>query len=447
MGRARRGRGRRGRGRSGDEARRHEHARARRVRSGRRAALDPPRAELRHRVRALLERDGRRDRPDRSRRRLDGRVLRPLGCQAPGAARRAWPADRRQPLEPRRPHPPPPRHGLHRPALVAGVQPRRQLHRDRRRDPPRRARRRGPRAAPAAAHARRRRPVKVPAEAAGERLDRWLASQLGSRAAAERAVEAGALVDGVERAKSYRLRGGEELEVPEPAAPEIVRPPAPPIVWEDEHVLVVDKPAGLVVHPGAGHASGTLVDALAGKIAGGDPERPGVVHRLDRATSGLIALARSEEAHARLSELVRERAFERGYLALVRGRPRSRSGRIEAPIGRDRDDPTRISLDTDTPRDAITQFEIEELWPEHALLRVRLETGRTHQIRVHLAAVGLPVAGDAVYGVPAPTLDRQFLHAATLAFPHPFSGERVEARSELPADLAQSLAALPLPGS
>ncbi len=286
--------------------------------------------------------------------------------------------------------------------------------------------------------------MKVPAEAAGERLDRWLASQLGSRAAAERAVEAGALVDGVTRAKSYRLRGGEELDLPEQEARPVVVPPVPPIVYEDEHVLVVDKPAGLVVHPGAGHESGTLVDALAGRIAGGDPERPGIVHRLDRDTSGLIALARSEEAHGRLSELVRERAFERTYLALIRGRPRSRSGRIEAAIGRDRDDPTRISLDTDNPRESVTLFEVEELWPEYALLRVRLETGRMHQIRVHLAAVELPVAGDPVYGVPAPPLARQFLHATELAFPHPVTGERIETRSELPDDLADFMGSLPL---
>jgi len=287
--------------------------------------------------------------------------------------------------------------------------------------------------------------MKVPAKAAGERLDRFLASHLGSRAAAERAVEAGARVDGVARAKSYRLHGGEELELPERKPEQRVAPPAPPrIVFEDEHVLVVDKPAGLVVHPGAGHESGTLVDALAGRIAGGDPERPGVVHRLDRDTSGLMALARSEEAHRRLSELVREHAFERTYLALVRARPRSRRGRIEAPIGRDRDDPTRISLDSDSPRDAVTLFDVEELWPEHALLRVRLETGRMHQIRVHLAAVDLPVVGDATYGVPEPPLARQFLHATDLAFPHPVSGERIEARSELPDDLADFLQSLPL---
>ena len=247
------------------------------------------------------------------------------------------------------------------------------------------------------------------------------------------------------RSKSFRLNGGEEVEVTAVPEPMLVPPPAEPrIVWEDDYVLVVDKPPGLVVHPGPGHAGGTLVDALAGKIGGGDPARPGVVHRLDRDTSGLIAFARSAEAHRRLEELVRERSFERGYLALVRGRPRSRTGRIEAPIGRDRSDPTRISLDTDTPRNAITHFEVDELWPEYALLRVRLETGRTHQIRVHLAAVDLPVAGDPVYGVPAPPLERQFLHATTLAFPHPFTGDRLELASDLPLDLARFRAALPL---
>jgi len=285
--------------------------------------------------------------------------------------------------------------------------------------------------------------LNVPAEAAGERLDRFLAGHLGSRAAAERAIDAGALVDGVVRPKSFRLEGGEGVELQDAvAAPDLPPPPEPAIVWEDEHVLVIDKPPGLVVHPGAGHASGTLVHALAGKIAGGDPERPGVVHRLDRGTSGLMALARSEESHRRLEELVRERAFERTYTALVHGRPRSRSGRIEAPIGRDRGDATRVSLDTDTPREAITNFEVERVYPAHALLRVRLETGRMHQIRVHLAAIDLPVAGDATYGVTEPALARQFLHASALAFPHPFSGERVETTSELPDDLATFLAGL-----
>ena len=285
--------------------------------------------------------------------------------------------------------------------------------------------------------------MNVPAGAAGERLDRFLAHHLGSRAAAERAIEAGALVDGVARQKSFRLEGGEVVELQdEVALPGLPAPPEPAIVWEDEHLLVIDKPPGLVVHPGAGHASGTLVHALAGKIAGGDPDRPGVVHRLDRDTSGLMALARSEESYERLAELVRERAFERTYTALVHGRPRSRTGRIEAPIGRDRGDATRVSLDTDTPREAITNFEVERVYPAHALLRVRLETGRMHQIRVHLAAIDLPVCGDATYGTPEAGLARQFLHASALAFPHPFTARRVETTSELPDDLASFLAGL-----
>ncbi len=287
------------------------------------------------------------------------------------------------------------------------------------------------------------RKIIVPAEALGIRLDRFLATHLGSRSAAERAVDAGALVDGIARAKSYRLEGGEEVELQEvEAAAEVAPPPEPHIAWQDEHLLVVDKPAGLVVHPGHGHANGTLVHALAGKIAGGDPERPGIVHRLDRGTSGLMIVARSEAAHARLQELVRERALERTYLALVRGRPRSRTGRIEAPIGRDRGDPTRVSMDTDTPRDAITHFEVDRLWAEHALLRVKLETGRMHQIRVHLTAIDLPVVGDKTYGVPIAGLSRQFLHAAELSFPHPFSGERIDTSSALPPDLASVLETL-----
>jgi 23S rRNA pseudouridine1911/1915/1917 synthase len=282
--------------------------------------------------------------------------------------------------------------------------------------------------------------IRVPPEAAGTRLDRFLADHVGSRGAAERAVEAGVLVDGLARPKSYRLEGGEELELAAEAAPAPGPVPGavtvPRLAYEDDHLLVVDKPAGLVVHPGAGNPTGTLVQLLADKVGGGDdPERPGVVHRLDRDTSGLIVVARTDNAYAKLAELVRARALERTYLALVHGRPRSRAGRIEAPIGRDRKDATRISLDTDTPRDAVTHFEVEHLWDEHALLRVRLETGRMHQIRVHLAAIDLPVVGDPVYGVRDERLGRQFLHAARLAFPHPVTGERVDVESPLPDDL------------
>jgi 23S rRNA pseudouridine1911/1915/1917 synthase len=215
------------------------------------------------------------------------------------------------------------------------------------------------------------------------------------------------------------------------------------VAHEDEHLLVVDKPAGVVVHPSAGHVSGTLVHGLlAQAIEGGEePERPGIVHRLDRDTSGLLVVARSDDAHRRLQGLLRRRKLVREYLALVRGRPRSRAGRIEAPIGRDRRDATRVSLDTNTPKEAVTEFELAELLAEHALLRVRLQTGRTHQIRVHLAAIDLPVSGDPVYGVAGDLgLDRQFLHAARLAFPHPFGGEEVDVESPLPADLADALA-------
>jgi len=283
--------------------------------------------------------------------------------------------------------------------------------------------------------------VNVPSTAAGTRLDKFLAEELGSRAAAERAIGAGALVDGVARPKSHRLEGGEEVTLA--AEPEVVVTrhtlPQVPLVYEDEHILVVDKPAGLVVHLGAGHSGDTLVDALAGKLGGGDPDRPGIVHRLDRDTSGLLAATRTGEAYERMSQLVRERALERTYLALVEGRPRSRRGRIDAPIGRDRHDPTRISLDSDSVRDAVTHFEVEELFDRHALLRVTLETGRMHQIRVHLQAIDLPVVGDRVYGRADASLGRQFLHAAELVFPHPITGARVETVSPLPNDLRSYL--------
>jgi 23S rRNA pseudouridine1911/1915/1917 synthase len=288
--------------------------------------------------------------------------------------------------------------------------------------------------------------VSVPDTAAGARLDRFLAElpDVGSRGAAERLLDAGVVrVDGLTRPKSFRLHGGEavELEAPEASAGLEPEPVELRIAWEDEHLLVVDKPAGLVVHPGAGTTGATLAHGLLARdAAGGDPARPGIVHRLDRDTSGLLVVARSEESHRRLQGLLRRRRLERRYAALVRGRPRSRRGRIEAPIGRDRHEPTRHSLDTDNPREAVTLFEARELLAEHTLLAVTLETGRTHQIRVHLAAIELPVSGDPLYGVPGDLgLERQFLHAERLAFPHPFSGEPVETESPLPPDLAAAL--------
>jgi 23S rRNA pseudouridine1911/1915/1917 synthase len=280
-----------------------------------------------------------------------------------------------------------------------------------------------------------------------ERLDRAVAGrpEVGSRATAERLIAAGAVrVDGERRLKSHRLEGGEEVavELPEAAPALVAEEMDLRVAWEDEHLLVVDKPAGVVVHPARGHEARTLVHGLlALDAAGGDEERPGIVHRLDRDTSGLLVAARSDEAHAKLQALIRRRELERRYLALVKGSPRSRTGRIEAPIGRDRFDRMRRSLDTATPRDAVTHFELLEVLGPRTLLEVTLETGRTHQIRVHLEAIGLPVSGDPVYGVPGDLgLERQFLHAARLAFTHPFTGEWVDVESPLPDDLAAALA-------
>jgi 23S rRNA pseudouridine1911/1915/1917 synthase len=291
--------------------------------------------------------------------------------------------------------------------------------------------------------------LRVPPESAGERLDRFLSlrPEVGSRAVAERLLRGGGvLVDGRARPKSHKLEGGEELEFEPPTAPKSTLEPQEMdlvVPYEDVHLLVVDKPAGLVVHPAPGHARGTLVQGLlAYDVEGGDePERPGIVHRLDRDTSGLLVVARSPEAHRRLQELVQSRGLTREYIALVGGRPRSLKGTIDAPVGRDRHDPLRQSLDTDTPRDAVTHFEVQELLPRHALLRVTLETGRTHQIRVHLAAIDLPVSGDSLYGRPGDLgLERQFLHAARLAFAHPFTGAAVDVSSPLPRDLETALA-------
>ena len=292
--------------------------------------------------------------------------------------------------------------------------------------------------------------LRVPESAAGERLDRFLAGlpEIGSRAVAERLLESGGvLVDGRSRLKSLKLAGGEELEFEPPPAPSSTLVPEAmdlAVPYEDEHLLVVDKPAGLVVHPAPGHASGTLVHGLlAHDVEGGEEaDRPGIVHRLDRDTSGLLVVARSPEAHRRLQEQIRSREVTREYVALVVGRPRSHRGTIDAPIGRDRHDPLRQSLDTDTPRSAVTHFEVTELLRRHALLRVTLETGRTHQIRVHLAAIELPVAGDPLYGRAGELgLERQFLHAARLAFEHPLTGARISVESPLPADLETALAA------
>jgi 23S rRNA pseudouridine1911/1915/1917 synthase len=287
--------------------------------------------------------------------------------------------------------------------------------------------------------------LRAEAEDAGARLDAFLARPLGSRARAQRLIDDGAVrVDGAVVRKRHRMEAGETVTVelpPEPGAPAPVAAPAQFAVrYEDDDLLVVDKPAGVVVHPARGHRSGTLSQALAGVAAGGAEGRAGIVHRLDRDTSGLLVVARSPEAHRRLKAALQARAITREYRALVEGRPPARSGTIDAPIGRDRRHRTRMSTDTDDARDAVTHFEVEEALPETTLLRVRLETGRTHQIRAHLQAIGHPVVGDSEYGTPGRLgLDRQFLHAARLRFAQPFTGATVEVTSPLPEDLRAAL--------
>jgi 23S rRNA pseudouridine1911/1915/1917 synthase len=286
--------------------------------------------------------------------------------------------------------------------------------------------------------------LSVPSEAAGARLDRFLAEPLGSRAHAQNLIDSQrVLVDGRVVRKRHTVRAGERIEVDRSPEPTEAAPAEAPftVAFEDEHLMIVDKPAGLVVHPARGHRSGTLAQALLGRGAGGDePWRAGIVHRLDRDTSGLLVVAKSDAVHRALKALLAARRLRREYLTLVDGRPSARTGTIDAPIGRHRGDRVLMSIDSDEPRAARTHFEIERLLRRATLLRVALETGRTHQIRVHMAAIGHPVLGDPQYGgVIRYGLSRQFLHAARLAFEHPITAEPVDVTSPLPDDLAAAL--------
>jgi 23S rRNA pseudouridine1911/1915/1917 synthase len=212
------------------------------------------------------------------------------------------------------------------------------------------------------------------------------------------------------------------------------------LVYSDERLAVVEKPAGLVVHPAPGHSGETLVSALGDLLGGGDAGRSGIVHRLDKDTSGLMIVARDDEAHRRLAAMIKRREVARIYLALIEGRPRSRSGTIDAPLGRDHRAPEKRAVRGRGARDARTHFQVIESLPADSLVEARLETGRTHQIRAHFAAIGHPVAGDPRYGhAGRHGLGRQFLHSARLGFQHPFSGEALEFESALPADLSTAL--------
>jgi 23S rRNA pseudouridine1911/1915/1917 synthase len=251
-------------------------------------------------------------------------------------------------------------------------------------------------------------------------------------------IEEGSVrVDDTVSSPAHKVRVGERVEarvveeVPEPEDIPV------PLIFEDEHLLVVDKPVGLVVHPGAGNRSGTLVNALLGKgIAGGeDPERPGVVHRLDRDTSGLMVLAKSEEAYAGLVAALSERRVKRVYRALVVGERLPHAGTIDSPVGRDPANSTLMAAGVGRP--AVTHFEVMHEAAGHAMLRVRLETGRTHQIRVHLSAIGHPVYADPLYGDAVPG-QRLWLHAERLAFVHPVIGEALEFEAPIPEDLREA---------
>jgi 23S rRNA pseudouridine1911/1915/1917 synthase len=287
--------------------------------------------------------------------------------------------------------------------------------------------------------------IRVPEQADGTRLDRFLAEPLGSRAQAQGLIDAQHVrVDGRVRAKSHAVRTGELIVVErheQPAAVDGAQADFA-IAYDDEYLLIVDKPAGVVVHPARGHRTGTLAQALAGVGAGGEePWRAGIVHRLDRDTSGLLVVAKSDEVHRSLKSLLSHRLLRREYLTLVDGHPPARTGTIDAPIGRHRRERVLMSIDTDDPREARTHFEIERLLPASALVRVLLETGRTHQIRVHMAAIGHPVCGDRQYGVADRYgLTRQFLHARRLSFEHPVTHVPIDVSSPLPDDLEAALA-------
>ena len=300
---------------------------------------------------------------------------------------------------------------------------------------------------------------------AGARLDAWLSGAVPelSRSRVQGLIADGhVLLEGARARPSSRLRTGQEVTLvipaPTPAEPR-AEAIALHVVHEDDDLIVVDKPAGLVVHPGAGTAGGTLVNALlhhAKNLSGvGGVLRPGIVHRLDKGTSGLLVVAKHDAAHRSLVEQFAGRTVEKEYLALVLGVPRAKEGTVNAPIGRDPRDRKRMSVKATRGREARSSWRVEEAFDGSALLRVRIHTGRTHQIRVHLASLGHPVAGDATYGggrtassrsaaarAALLSLDRPALHAARLGFDHPRTGERLVFESPLPADLESIVARL-----
>jgi 23S rRNA pseudouridine1911/1915/1917 synthase len=286
------------------------------------------------------------------------------------------------------------------------------------------------------------------ADEPGIRLDRYLCGRLAelSRSRIQKLIADGfATVNGQAAKSGLRLNAGDRLKVTlPPAPPSPLTPEAMPlnIVYEDDDLLVIDKPAGLTVHPAPGHPAHTLLNAILARFphlaAVSDSLRPGIVHRLDRDTSGVMVVAKNTLAQAKLIEQFRARSVAKAYLVLVKGKLTPESGVIEAPIGRDPRDRKRMAV-VAKGREARTEYQVMKYIGDYTLLEVRPETGRTHQIRVHLAAIGYPVVGDKVYGVKSPFLSRQFIHASRLGFKLPSSGKYREFKSELPPDLAQAL--------
>jgi 23S rRNA pseudouridine1911/1915/1917 synthase len=293
----------------------------------------------------------------------------------------------------------------------------------------------------------------VSPDEAGARLDVVLAARaVLSRSSAQRLIEQERVtVDGRAARKRHELRAGEVVawqRGPEPSSALAAEDVPFEIVYQDDWLLVVDKPAGVVVHPAPGHEHGTLAQGLVERGAGGGHElRPGIVHRLDKDTSGLLIVAKGERAYQALVAAMERRDITRVYIALLRGDLPQDDGTIDAPIGRHVRDRKRMSLHTTAGRHAVTHFRVLGRAAGYTLTRVQLETGRTHQIRVHFAALGYPVAGDVQYGgrERPQGLERQFLHAAQLAFPHPEDGRQLSFASPLPPDLRAFLAGLGLP--
>lgn len=288
----------------------------------------------------------------------------------------------------------------------------------------------------------------------GQRLDQFVSSALPqySRSRIQEWIKAGrVLVDGVARKASHELRGGEQITVqPAQLTPLHATPEEIPltVLYEDASVVVIDKPAGMVVHAGAGVSSGTLTNALLHRFetlstAGGD-ERPGIVHRLDKETSGVIVIAKTDPAHQSLAHQFSSREVEKIYLALVEGTMAANSGAITKPIARDPNHRTRMTTRVPTGRTALTMWTVRQQLTGYSYLEVKIGTGRTHQIRVHLASIKHPVVGDTLYGAkPAPALgERFFLHAHRLAFTSPATGERVTVEAPLAPELQRFLETL-----